>query len=58
MVWLIVRISEGKGLRTGDCAGISVMLQNGKFQSQIPENDYTQLFDIIPMAKTKVNNHS
>jgi hypothetical protein len=42
----------------GDCVVILAMLQNGRFQSQIPENDYTQLLDIIPMEKIKVNDHT
>jgi len=35
---------------------MEAMLQNEPFLSRKPENDYTQLNDIIPMEKTKVNN--
>lgn len=37
---------------------MEAMLQNKPFLSRKPENDYTQLIDIIPMEKTKVNNHT
>ncbi len=37
---------------------METMLQNEPFLSQKPENDYTQLNDIIPMEKSKVNNHT
>jgi hypothetical protein len=36
---------------------MEAMLQHKPFLSRKPENDYTQLFDIIPMEKSKVNNH-